>query len=265
MRRSSAERGVGEGTVQAPPVPAPGCRAHPGGVEVSTVMTGWRCARVVVSLCSTSRRRRRRGRGRGRSARFVLAHRFDGGLRVLVRGSQGPCWRAAFAGAPAAGPGRRQGLRGRDPGRSPGRPGRRPPGGNPPSPRHRHLLPGAPVQPACAGRPAARRTMTWNEQNQPPGRVLGQGRGQDPRGAGARSGGQLPGRLVRPDPADARQHHMVPVSLDPDRAGREPARPPGTAARLESRESRCLPRAALPDRDSRPRFSPRASASSPVL
>src|SRR5579872_6318641 len=98
--------------------------------------------------------------------RLVLAHRFDGALRALAAGSQGPCWRAALRWSAR----RRAWAAVRDFGA-----GTRPislPSGAAITRRESAFTPtstpatGTPA-PACGG-VAARRTMTWNEQNHRP-------------------------------------------------------------------------------------------------
>jgi hypothetical protein len=62
------------------------------------------------------------------------------------------------------------------------------------------------------------------------------GCGQDPRGAGFEPAGQLAGRLMGTDAANAWQHQVMTVRLDADRAGREPHRLRSRALATEPRE-----------------------------
>src|SRR6201996_8311388 len=166
MRRTSARDASARARFR-PRLYAPPAERIPEALSVSTVMTWWCCAREVVALCSASRRMAAARAWVRPVCLLVLAQRFDGGLLVLVTGSQGPCWRAALRWSarrrPRAGGGD-FGAGTRAISRPPGAATtRREPAFTPAS----TLTAGTPAL-TCAGAAAARRTMTWNEQNHRP-------------------------------------------------------------------------------------------------
>src|SRR5579862_5216810 len=98
---------------------------------------------------------------------FVRPQRFDGGLRLLVPGSQGPCWRAAFLWSARSRPWavvRDFGAGTRPISRLSGAAITRRESAFTPTSTPTAGTPAA----ICAGVPAARWTMTWNEQNHRP-------------------------------------------------------------------------------------------------